>query len=55
VWGCADDIFPEAWGRTWADRLGATFDPIDGAAHFLQDTHGPEIVATVLRRIAGEG
>jgi haloalkane dehalogenase len=50
VWGCADQIFTEAWGRTWAERLGASFDPIVDANHFLQDTHGPEIVATILER-----
>jgi haloalkane dehalogenase len=50
IWGCADDIFMEAWGRTWADQMGATFDPIANAGHFLQNTHGPEIVDIMLRR-----
>jgi haloalkane dehalogenase len=54
VWGTADDIFTEAWGRTWAGQMGATFDPITGAHHFLQNTHGPEIVDAILRRIAEE-
>lgn len=52
VWGCADQIFTEQWGRSWAERLGATFDPIDTANHFLQDTDGPTIVSLVLDRIA---
>lgn len=51
VWGCADQIFTEAWGRTWADRLGASFDPIDRASHFLQDTHGKDVVTAILGRI----
>jgi haloalkane dehalogenase len=52
IWGCADDIFPESWGREWAGRMRASFDPLPDAAHFLQNTHGPEIVDTMLRRIA---
>ena len=51
IWGCADQIFPESWGRTWAERLGASFDPIEEANHFLQDTHGSEVVARILARI----
>lgn len=54
VWGCADQIFTEAWGRTWADRLDASFDAIADADHFLQDTHGPEIVRTVLERCTAD-
>lgn len=54
VWGGADDVFVEAWGRTWADRMGATIDVIPDAAHFLQNTHGPEVVGHILRRIAAE-
>ncbi len=54
VWGGADDVFVEAWGRTWADRMGATIDVIPEAAHFLQNTHGPEVVEHILRRIATE-
>ena len=51
VWGCADQILTEAWGRTWADRLGASFDPIADGNHFLQDTHGSEIVRSILARM----
>ena len=54
VWGGADDVFTESWGRTWADRIGATFDVIPDAHHFLQNTHGQQIVDTVLRRISEE-
>jgi haloalkane dehalogenase len=52
IWGGADDIFTEAWGRTWAEQMNATFDVIPEAGHFLQNTHGPEIVEIMLRRFA---
>jgi haloalkane dehalogenase len=51
IWGCADQIFTEDWGRTWAEQLGASFDPIAEANHFLQDTHGAEVVERILARI----
>lgn len=51
VWGCADQIFTEEWGRAWAERLGASFDPIVEANHFLQDTHGSEVVERMLAQI----
>ena len=54
VWGSADDIFTEAWGSRWAGQMHATFDPIAGAGHFLQNTHGGDIVDIILRRIAAE-
>jgi haloalkane dehalogenase len=55
IWGCADDVFTEQWGRQWASRMpGATFGAIPDAGHFLQNTHGPEIVQLLLHRIAEE-
>ena len=54
IWGCADTIFTETWGKTWAQRMNATFDPIPEANHFLQATHGKQIVETLLQRIADE-
>lgn len=54
VWGGADDVFTETWGRTWAERMGATFDLIPDANHFLQNTHGPLVADHILRRIADE-
>jgi len=54
IWGCADLIFTEEWGRTWAKRLGASFDPIGDANHFLQDTHGSEVVERILARIEAQ-
>lgn len=52
VWGCADDVFTEAWGREWARRLQASFDGISGAGHFLQNTHGETVAAKILERIS---
>jgi haloalkane dehalogenase len=54
VWGGSDDVFTDTWGRTWAGRMGATFDVIPDAHHFLQNTHGPQIADIVLRRISEE-
>lgn len=53
IWGGQDNVFTEAWGRTWAARYPqATFDLIPEAAHFLQDTHGDRIAETFLQRRA---
>ena len=54
IWGCADDVFPESSGRSWAQQMGASFDPIADAAHFLQETHGHSVVETILRRVEDE-
>lgn len=54
IWGCADDVFTEAWGRKWAEQMNATFDPITPAGHFVQNTHGSEISNILLKRIAEE-
>ncbi|MDP6377385.1 MAG: alpha/beta fold hydrolase [Pseudomonadales bacterium] len=52
VWGCADDVFLEPWGRTWAERMNASFDAIPDAGHFLQNTHGAEVAGFVLEHMA---
>ncbi|HYD44814.1 MAG TPA: alpha/beta fold hydrolase [Phenylobacterium sp.] len=53
IWGGADDVFTETWGRAWAARFPqATFDLLPDAGHFLQDTHGDEIAEIFLRRVA---
>lgn len=53
IWGGADNIFTEPWGRQWAARYPqATFDLMPDAGHFLQDTHGVEIAETFLRCVA---
>ncbi|MEC9132355.1 MAG: hypothetical protein VX853_00225, partial [Pseudomonadota bacterium] len=49
IWGCMDDVFTEAWGRTWAQQMNAHFDGIPDAGHFPQNTHGPELVELILQ------
>ena len=54
IWGVRDEVFTEAWGRKWAGLYPqGTFDPLD-AGHMVQESHGPEIVEILLRRIAEE-
>ena len=48
IWGCVDDVFTEAWGRTWAERMRARFDGIADADHFLQNTHGKQVAELIL-------
>ncbi|MEM7016510.1 MAG: alpha/beta fold hydrolase [Pseudomonadota bacterium] len=50
VWGCADDVFHEAWGQKWAGQMHASFDGIPDAGHFLQNTHGAKVVEYILSR-----
>ena len=53
IWGGADNIFTEAWGREWAGKFPqATFDLLPEAGHFLQDTHGDAIADLFFARIA---
>lgn len=53
IWGGADAVFTETWGRAWAGRFPqATFDLLPDAGHFLQDTHGEMIVDLFLARSA---
>ena len=54
VWGGADPVFTEQWGRDWAEQMGASFDVIPDANHYLQNTHGAEVVELVLRQISQE-
>lgn len=55
IWGGADAVFTEDWGRQWASLYPqASFDLIADAGHFLQDTHGREIAEIFLRRLAEE-
>ena len=49
VWGLADDVFDGDWGRAWHSLIPhSTWDSLDDAGHFLQDTHGEQIAAIVL-------
>jgi haloalkane dehalogenase len=51
IWGTADQVFTEDWGREWSTLLPqSTFDTLD-AGHFLQETHGQEVVELLLGRI----
>ncbi len=54
IWGITDAVFTEDWGRQWAGQMNATFSPIEGAGHFLQNTHGPQLAETLLTRISEE-
>ena len=54
IWGAADDIFTENWGKKWSKLMAGTFESIPAAGHFLQNTHGPEIVEILLNRISEE-
>jgi pimeloyl-ACP methyl ester carboxylesterase len=50
IWGEADTIFSKEWGQTWASRIPhATYDGLESAQHFLQETHGREIANIVLQ------
>ena len=51
IWGCADDVFTESWGRQWAEQMGGSFDGIAEAGHFLQNTHGKEVAQLIVERI----
>ncbi len=54
IWGTADQVFTEAWGRSWSARMPhSTFDPLN-AGHFLQETHGAEVADLLLTRVAQE-
>ncbi|MCX6533772.1 MAG: alpha/beta fold hydrolase [Actinobacteria bacterium] len=49
MWGNEDFVFVTQWGRQWSSMIPhATFEEIDGARHFLQDTHGTEIAQRLL-------
>ncbi len=50
IWGCADAVFTEQWGRDWAKRMNASFDGIEDAGHFLQNTHGEQVAQFILDR-----
>lgn len=48
IWGCADDVFTEDWGRLWAKQMNASFDAIPDAGHFPQNTHGELLTKLIL-------
>lgn len=52
IWGGADAVFTEAWGRAWATHYPqATFDLLPDAGHFLQETHGEQIADLFFARL----
>lgn len=54
IWGDADNVFTIEWGRKWHSMIPrSTLDIMEGAGHFLQDTHGEQIVSAFLSRVAG--
>jgi haloalkane dehalogenase len=55
IWGCADDVFTESWGRQWAQQMGGSFDGIAEAGHFLQNTHGKEVARLIVERLGRAG
>lgn len=49
IWGDSDNVFTLDWGKKWHSLIPhSTFDVMEGAAHFLQDSHGPQIVKAFL-------
>lgn len=51
IWGGTDDVFTEAWGRSWSALFpDASFDLIPEARHFLQETHADEILRAFFAR-----
>jgi len=53
IWGDSDNVFTLDWGKKWHSLIPhSTFDVMEGAAHFLQDSHGPQIVEAFLSRTA---
>jgi pimeloyl-ACP methyl ester carboxylesterase len=53
VWGTNDNVFTTEWGKKWHSMIPhSTWNEVP-AGHFLQDTHGEQIVRFVLDRAAG--
>jgi haloalkane dehalogenase len=51
IWGGRDDVFTEAWGRSWSALFPeASFDLIPDARHFLQETHADDILRMFFAR-----
>ena len=54
IWGDADNVFTLEWGKKWHSLIPhSTFDVMEGAGHFLQDSHGPQIIEAFLSRLGG--
>jgi haloalkane dehalogenase len=49
MWATQDNVFTLDWGKLWSSKIPhATWEEIEGAHHFLQDTHGVEIAQRLL-------
>ena len=54
IFGDQDQVFTVDWGRKFAAHIpGATFDTVEGAGHFVQETGAP-LAELMLRRISEE-
>lgn len=54
IFGDQDQGFTPAWGRQFAAHIpGATFDTVEGAGHFVQETGAP-LAELILQRISEE-
>ena len=54
IFGDQDTTFTPEWGRQFAAHIpGATFDTVEGAGHFVQETGAP-LAELILRRISEE-
>lgn len=54
IFGDADGVFTEDWGREWQEKMpNSTFDVLPGAGHFVQEEAGAEIVDIFLKRRGG--
>ena len=52
--GDQDQVFTVDWGRKFSAHVpGSTFDVIEGASHFVQETGGP-LAKLIMQRIAEE-
>jgi haloalkane dehalogenase len=55
IWGDSDNVFTLDWGKKWHSLIPhSTLDVMEGAAHFLQDSHGPQIVKAFLTRVSAD-
>ena len=54
IFGTDDMIFPPAWGQAWTATIpGATYDPIVGAGHFVQEDAPDDCVDAILSKLQG--
>ncbi len=54
IWGCADDVFTEAWGRQWAGRMKGSFDAIPDSGHFCRTPTAQLLPDTFYAELCGD-